>query len=75
MDEDFTMLRAERRSFFCPNELWERLLKKTNNCISVSQFIRMAIEEKLEKENGVPKEVFTYLASSVETGVKTPILV
>jgi len=44
------MLRSERRSFFCPNKLWKELKKKTDDCISVSTFIKQAIIEKLIKE-------------------------
>jgi hypothetical protein len=51
MDESFEMLRGERRSFFCPNKLWKELIKKTNDCISVSQYVRMAIIEKMIKED------------------------
>jgi len=64
MDDSFEMLRAERRSFFCPNKLWKELGKKTKNCISISQYIRMAIIEKMvkeepEKEEGI-KELMKY---------------
>jgi len=48
--ESFEMLRSERRSFFCPNKLWKELKKKTDDCISVSTFIKQAIIEKLIKE-------------------------
>jgi hypothetical protein len=51
MEDSFEMLRSERRSFFCPNKLWEELLRKTKDCMSVSQYIRMAIEEKMKKED------------------------
>jgi len=50
MDEDYEMKRGERRSFFCPNTLWDELQKKTNGCISISQYIRMAILEKMERD-------------------------
>ncbi len=36
-----------RRSFSCSDELWERIQKATNDVISVSSFIRMAVDEKL----------------------------
>lgn len=48
--ESFEMLRSERRSFFCPNKLWKELKKKTDDCISISTFIKQAIVEKLIKE-------------------------
>lgn len=51
MDQNFEMLRGERRSFFCSNKLWKELENKTSDAISKSQFIRMAIVEKMIKEN------------------------
>lgn len=50
MNDSFEDLRSERRSFFCPNILWKRLKTETNDCISVSLYIRKAIEEKMERE-------------------------
>ena len=58
MTENFEMFRAERRSFFCPNKLWKELEKKTNDCFPISQFIRMAILEKLIKDNPEMEEYF-----------------
>jgi len=52
MDDSFEMLRAERRSFFCPNTLWKKLKEETKDCMSISQYIRMAIVEKMIKEEG-----------------------
>ncbi len=51
MNEDFSELRGERRSFFCPNKLWNRLLEETADCISVSSYIKIAIVEKIVREN------------------------
>lgn len=45
----FDMLRGERRSFFCPNKLWKELLERTNGICSVSEYIRQAVIEKIEK--------------------------
>jgi len=50
MEGSFEMLRGERRSFFCPNPLWKKLKEKTKGCYSISQYIRMALEEKMEKD-------------------------
>lgn len=61
MDEDFEMLRGERRSFFCPNKLWKDLQLKTKDCISISLFIRQAILEKLIKDEPEKKEYFESL--------------
>ena len=58
MDEEIMMLRGERRSFFCPNKLWKELLKQTNDCISVSTFIKQAIVEKMIKDNPEKKEIY-----------------
>lgn len=51
MEDSFEDLRSERRSFFCPNTLWKKLLEETKDCMSVSQYIRMAIEEKMKKKD------------------------
>jgi len=59
--ESFEMLRSERRSFFCPNKLWKELKKKTDDCISVSTFIKQAIIEKLIKEEPEKKEFYEEL--------------
>jgi hypothetical protein len=59
--ESFEMLRSERRSFFCPNKLWKELKKKTDDCISVSTFIKQAIVEKLIKEEPEKKDYFEAL--------------
>ena len=56
--ESFEMLRSERRSFFCPNKLWKELKSKTDDCISVSTFIKQALVEKLIKEEPEKKEYF-----------------
>ena len=54
---DIEDLRVERRSFSCPNTLWKELLKRTDDCIPVSEFIREAIEEKLSRETeGFPEK-------------------
>jgi len=49
--EGFDLLRGERRSFFCPNKLWEELLKHNEGICSVSEFIKQAIVEKLKKDD------------------------
>lgn len=43
--------RTERRSFFCPNKLWVELKKQTNDCMSVSEYIKQAVVEKIERDN------------------------
>lgn len=50
MDGDFEMMRAERRSFFCPNKLWKEL-KHITKFIPISVYIRIAIIEKMIKDN------------------------
>lgn len=59
--EDYEMLRGERRSFFCPNKLWKELLDQTGDCISVSQYIRLAIMEKMVKQFPEKAEYFKNL--------------
>jgi hypothetical protein len=58
MNLDFEDYRSERRSFFCPNRLWKELERKTNGCISISQYIRNAIIEKMKKEEPKKKDYF-----------------
>jgi hypothetical protein len=50
LEDDFSLLRSERRSFFCPNKLWVELEAQTGDCMSVSTFIRQAIIEKMVRE-------------------------
>ncbi|MBU1975423.1 MAG: hypothetical protein KKG59_03390 [Nanoarchaeota archaeon] len=61
MDEGFEMLRGERRSFFCPNKLWKELLSQTDDCISVSTYIKQAIVEKMIREEPEKEEYFRTL--------------
>jgi len=49
IEGNLDMLRGERRSFFCPNKLWKGLLEKTDGICSVSEYIRQAIVEKMDK--------------------------
>jgi hypothetical protein len=62
--EGFDLLRGERRSFFCPNKLWEELLKQTHGIHSVSEFIKQAIVEKMSKEEPEKEEFFKELLFS-----------
>jgi hypothetical protein len=61
MELDFEMLRSERRSFTCPNKLWKEIEKKTDNCISISTYIRNAIIEKMMREDRKNKEYYASL--------------
>ncbi len=61
---EFELLRGERRSFFCPNKLWKELLAQTDDCVSVSTFIRQAIIEKMSKESPEREEYFQSLLTS-----------
>ncbi len=63
MEESFEMLRSERRSFFCPNKLWAELKKETNDCISISQYVKMAIMEKLIRDNPKKKGYYEEIIS------------
>ena len=58
MDEEIAMLRGERRSFFCPNKLWNELLDQANDSISVSTFIKQAVVEKMIREYPRKKAYF-----------------
>jgi hypothetical protein len=51
MELEFEMLRTERRSFFCANKLWKELEKRTKDKMSISTYIKQAIEEKMKREN------------------------
>ena len=50
METEYEEQRGERRSFFCPNKLWKELQKKTKDNISISTYIKQAIEEKFQRE-------------------------
>jgi len=58
MDEDFSMLRGERRSFFCHNRLWKELKSQAGDCVSVSTYIKQAILEKMIRDEPEKKEYF-----------------
>jgi len=64
MEEDFEMLRGERRSFFCHNKLWKELKQKTGDNISISTYIKQAIIEKMAKEDPGDKEYYNTLLIS-----------
>jgi hypothetical protein len=59
--EGYDLLRGERRSFFCPNKLWEELLKQNYGIHSVSEFIKQAIVEKMTKDEPEKEEYFKEL--------------
>lgn len=61
MIEGFSEFRGERRSFFCPNKLWDELDKKTKNLFSISVFIKQAIFEKMVREEPEKKDYFKEL--------------
>lgn len=61
MSESFEMLRGERRSFFCPNKLWKELQTQTNDCISISTYVRQAIIQKMINDEPEKKEYFENL--------------
>lgn len=65
MEEGFEMLRGERRSFFCPNKLWAELKKQTNDCISISQYVKMAVIEKMKRDNKEMDDYFDGLLESL----------
>ncbi|MFH1327239.1 MAG: hypothetical protein ABIH76_00060, partial [Candidatus Bathyarchaeota archaeon] len=52
------LLRGERRSFFCPNKLWNELVVQANDSISISTFIKQAVVEKMIREYPKKKEYF-----------------
>ncbi|MDD3175926.1 MAG: hypothetical protein PHU51_05605 [Candidatus Nanoarchaeia archaeon] len=58
MNEDFSELRRERRSFFCHNKMWEELKKKAKEDFPISSFIRQAIFEKLVREEPEKRDYF-----------------
>jgi hypothetical protein len=51
MNTEWAIKRGYRRSFFCPNLLWEEMKKETKGCYSVSQYIRFAVIEKMKREH------------------------
>ena len=58
METEYETMRSERRSFNCPNKLWKELKKQTNDCFSVSHYIRTAILEKMKKDDPKRKDYF-----------------
>lgn len=58
MDDDFEILRGERRSFFCSNRLWKELLNHLKDCMPVSSYIRQAILEKMIRDEPKKEDYF-----------------
>jgi len=58
MEDDFEMLRGERRSFFCHNKLWKELKQKTGDNISISTYIKQAIIEKMIRDDSEGNEYY-----------------
>jgi hypothetical protein len=67
MEDDFELLRGERRSFFCPNKIWYELKSQTDDCISVSTYIMQAILEKMIRDEPEKKDYFESLLEYQET--------
>ena len=42
--------RNRTKTFSCNDELWEEILIATKDCVSVSKFIRDAVEDRLKNE-------------------------
>lgn len=49
-EESFEEERSERKSVFFPNKLWEEIRLKTKDTTSISQYIKQAVIEKMERE-------------------------
>jgi hypothetical protein len=62
MDDSFENERGERRSFFCSNILWKEIKAKTQNCYPISQYIRLAIFEKMIRDEPEKMEYFRDLS-------------
>ncbi len=58
MDESFEEYRSERKSFFCPNKLWEEVRSKTKDKTSISHYIKRAIIEKMKKDDPQRSEYY-----------------
>jgi hypothetical protein len=50
MNEDYTLQRSERRSFFCPNKVYFEIIRRTEDCMSSSEFVKRAVVEKLIRD-------------------------
>jgi hypothetical protein len=46
---EYEETRGERRSFYCSNQLWKEIKDACNDCYSMSEFIKRAVKEKLER--------------------------
>ncbi|MCF7860912.1 hypothetical protein K9M79_01610 [Candidatus Woesearchaeota archaeon] len=58
MSDNYEDLRGERRSFHCPNKLWKELNKKCGEVMPASTYIRLAILEKLIRDEPEKEEYF-----------------
>lgn len=55
---EWTTNKGRRRSFFCSNKIWNEMLILTNDCWSVSRYIRVAIIEKMIRLKPEREELF-----------------
>jgi len=51
METEYEQNRGERRSFYCPNSLWKKLVEECKGKCSVSEFVKEAIMEKLKQKS------------------------
>lgn len=61
MKNEYKPIRKERRSFYCHNKLWDEILIKCGDCITISSFIKQAIFEKLIRDEPEKEEYFEEL--------------
>ena len=45
--------RNRARAFSCSDEFWENIEDAAKDCISVSKFIRDAVQEKIHRNNSI----------------------
>ena len=57
----WSMNKGRRFSFFCSNRLWNEMAILTNDCYSISKYVRTAIIEKMIKDEPEKKEFFEKL--------------
>jgi len=50
VETEYEQNRGERRSFYCPNSLWNEIKEACKDKCSVSEFVKEAVKEKLVKK-------------------------
>ena len=61
MELEFESGKSVSRTFYCSNKLWVEMIKKTDDILAISSYIKKAIIEKMIKEDPKNREYYETL--------------